>query len=249
MNRKLVKQWIPRLLVVATLAATGVATAQQDSPMMGERDMSATMQSGQMGYGGMGMMGGGMMDMMMGGGPGGGMGMMGGGGMMGGMGPGGGMGMMGMGGPGMGMMGGGMGMGPGMGMMGGMGPVWMLDLTDEQRDKIEKIQDDVRRKNWDTYGKIMDEQAKLRDLYAGETVDPKKVGAVYGGIAKLQQQVIEANVEAHNRVQAVLTKEQKEQLRQWSRGGMGGRGMMGPGGRGPGSRPGGTGMGPGMMNR
>ncbi|MEW6330499.1 MAG: Spy/CpxP family protein refolding chaperone [Pseudomonadota bacterium] len=223
MNRKLIKQWIPRMLVVATLAATGVViAAEQGSPMMNNRDMPTNMQPGQMGGGGMGMMGGGMMDMMMGGGPGGGMG------------------MMGMGGPGMGMMGG--------GMMGGMGPVWMLDLSDEQRDKIEKIQDDTRRKNWDTYGKIMDEQAKLRDLYTGETVDPKKVGAAYAGIAKLQQQVIESGVEAHNRVQAVLTKEQKEQLRQWRRGGMGGRGMMGPGGRG-GYGPGGMGMGPGMMNR
>jgi len=224
MNSKQIKQWMPRVLVVATLAATGVVAAQQDSPMMGEGDMSPYMQAGRMGYGGygmgpgggMGMMGGGMMDMMMGG-SGGGMGMMGG------------------------------------GMMGGMGPLGMLDLSDEQRGKIEKIQDDTRRKNWDTYGKIMDEQSKLRDLYSGETVDPKKVGAVYGGISKLQQQVIEANVEAHNRVQAVLTKEQKEQLKQWSRGGMGGRGMMGPGGRGgygPGNMPrSGMGMGPGMMNR
>ena len=241
MKRKLIKQWMPRILVVATLAATGaVIAADQNGSMMSDRDMSTYMQPGQMGYGmgpggGMGMMGGGMMDMMMGGGPGGGMG----------------MGMMGMGGPGMGMMGGGMMGGMGMGPGGGMGPVWMLDLTDEQRDKIEKIYDDVRRKNWDTYGKIMDEQSKLRDLYSGDTVDPKKVGAIYAGISKLHQQVIEANVEAHNRVQAVLTKEQKEQLRQWSRGGMGGRGMMGPGGRGgygPGNRPSG-GMGPGMMNR
>lgn len=240
MNGKLIKQWMPRVLVVAVLTAAGVAAAQQDGAMMGDRDMSPYMQSGQMGYGGgMGMMGGGMMDMMMGGGPGGGMGMMGGGGMMGGMGmgPGGmGMGMMGMGGAGM-----------------GMGPVWMLDLTDEQRDKIEKIHEDTRRKNWDTYGKIMDEESKLRDLYAGEIVDAKKVGAAYAGIAKLHQQVIEANVEAHNRVQAVLTKQQKEQLRQWRRGGMGGRGMTGPGSRGgygPSSMPrGGMDMGPGMMNR
>lgn len=220
MNRKSVKQWLPRALAVATLAATGVVAAQPDSPMMGDQDAAPCMQPGRMGYGGygmgpgggMGMMGGGMMDMMMGGGTG-----------------------------GMGMMGGGMGMGgPGMGMMGGMGPVWMLDLSDEQRDKIGKIHDDVRRKNWDTYGKIMDEQAKLRDLYAAETVDPKKAGAVYAGIARLQQQVIESGVEAHNRVQAVLTKEQQEQLRQWRRGGMGGRGGYGPGG---------MGMGPGMMGR
>lgn len=231
MNSKQIKQWMPRVLVVATLAATGaVIAAEESGPMMSDRDMPTTMQPGQMGYGGYGMGPGGGMGMM-GGGPGGGMGMMGGGGMMGGMGMG----------------------GPGMGMMGGMGPVWMLDLSDEQRGKIEKIQDDTRRKNWDTYGKIMDEQAKLRDLYSGETVDPKKVGAVYAGIAKLQQQVIESSVEAHNRVQAVLTKEQKEQLKQWSRGGMGGRGMMGPGGRGgygPGNmQRGGMGMGPGMMDR
>jgi Spy/CpxP family protein refolding chaperone len=217
MNRKFVKQWLPRALAVAALAAPGAVAAQQDGSMMGADDMPPCMQQGRMGYGmgpggGMGMMGGGMMDMMIGGGPGG-MGMMGGGGMM--------------------------GMGPGMGMM-GMGPVWMLDLSNEQRDKIEKIHDDARRKNWDTWGKIMDEQAKLRDLYAAETVDPKKAGAVYAGIARLQQQVIESSVEAHNRVQAVLTKEQKEQLRQWRRGGMGGRGGYGPGG---------MGMGPGMMGR
>jgi Spy/CpxP family protein refolding chaperone len=229
MNRKHIKQWIPRLLVAATLSATGgVLAAEQGGPMMSDRDMSTNMQPGQMGSGGcMGMMG------------------MGGSGM--GMGPGGGMGMgmMSMGGPGMGMMGG-MGMGPG----GGMGPVSMLDLTDEQRNKIENIHDDVRRKNWDTYGKIMDEQSKLRDLYSGETVDAKKAGVVYGNISKLQQQVFETNIEAHNRAQAVLTKEQKEQLKQWSRGGMGGRGMMGPGGYGPGNKPsGGMGMGPGMMNR
>lgn len=40
MNRKLIKQWIPRMLVVATLAATGVAIAAgQGSPMMNDRDM------------------------------------------------------------------------------------------------------------------------------------------------------------------------------------------------------------------
>lgn len=111
----------------------------------------------------------------------------------------------------------------------------------------------MRRKNWDTYGKIMDEQARLHDLYSGETVNAKKAGAIYGSVSKLQQQVFETNIEARNRVQAVLTKEQKEQLKQWSRGGMGGRGMMGPGGRGgygPGNMPqGGMGMRPGMMNR
>jgi Spy/CpxP family protein refolding chaperone len=164
-----------------------------------------------------------------------------------GMGPG----MMGMG--GMGMMGGGMmdmmmG-GGGMGMMGGgmmgMGPLGMLDLTAEQRAKINKLTDEHRRKDWDTLGKIMDEQAKLRDLYAADTPDPKKIGAVYGGIARYRQQMIEANVELQNAIEATLTREQREELKQMRRGGMPGMGMGMGRGQGPGGQ---RGMpGPGMM--
>jgi Spy/CpxP family protein refolding chaperone len=162
-----------------------------------------------------------------------------------GMGPGmmGGYGGYGMG-PGMMGMGPGMMGGYGMGMM-GMGPGMMwgydaLNLTDEQRAKIEKILDAERKQHWSVMGKMLDEQNKLRDLYAQETPDPKKVGAVYGEMAKLRQQMIEAHVQASNEVQQVLTKEQREQLRQWNRGGWG----WGP--RGPAAgRPGAPG--PGMM--
>lgn len=159
-------------------------------------------------------------------------------------------------GSGMGTMGGGMGMmdmgggmGSGMMMGGGMGPLHMLDLTDDQRTQISKIHDEHRKKNWDTMGKIMDEQAKLRDLYNAETPDPKKIGAAYGGMAKLQQQMIESHVESMNRMQALLTQEQKNQLKQWHRGmGGAGAGSRGPasgsrGQMGPGSMPG------GMMGR
>jgi Spy/CpxP family protein refolding chaperone len=173
-------------------------------------------------------------------------------GMMGGMGTMGGMGMMGGGGMmGPGMMGGqgGMGMGPGMsggmGMMGGMGmgmgPFAMLDLTDEQRTKIAKIQEDVRKRHWNTQGKILDEQARLSELYAAEKPDSKQVGQAYSNMAKLQQEVIEANVQAQNQMLDVLTKEQREQLSQMRRG-VWGQGPMGGRGYGPG-----RGMGPGMM--
>jgi Spy/CpxP family protein refolding chaperone len=149
-------------------------------------------------------------------------------------------GMMGMG-PGMGMMGMGGGMGPGM--MGGgmgMGPLAMLNLSDEQRGKINKIQDELHKKNWDTQGKILEESTKLRDLYDADTPDPKKISAVYERIYALKRQTIEASIEAHNKMRAVLTKEQQEQLKNWRRGGMG----MGPGGYGPRGMPG-----PGMMGR
>ncbi len=167
------------------------------------------------GYSGMGMMGPGMMG-------GGGAGM-----MSGGM-----MDMM-MGG---GMMGGG-GMGMGPGMMGG-GMMGMLNLTDEQRTKINKIFDDSRKKNRDLYGKIEDESVKLRDLYDTDTPDAKKIGAVYDKIFDLKRQAIVAGIEAQNKARGVLTKEQQEQLKSFRRGG-----MMGPGG---GYGPRGS-YGPGMM--
>jgi len=138
---------------------------------------------------------------------------------------------------GQGMMGGGM-MGQGMmdddmmGMMGGMmhgsGPIGMLDLTDDQRAKINKIQDEQRKKNWDAMGKIMDEQSKLRDLYAADKRDPKIIGAVYGTIFNLKRQMIEATIDAQNRMEALLTDQQRQELKQSRRGTGGSR--MGPGG-------------------
>jgi Spy/CpxP family protein refolding chaperone len=149
--------------------------------------------------------------------------------MMGGYGMGMGGGMMGMGmtgGGGMGMMGGG-----GMGMMGGdgLGMFGMLDLTDEQRTKISKIHDDLRKQHWAMMGKMMDEQNALRDLYQADVLDAKKIGAVYGNLGKLRQQMAETHVEAKNKIHALLTPEQRDQMRQWRRGGCGPMGMRPPG--------------------
>jgi Spy/CpxP family protein refolding chaperone len=201
--------------VAATLLFAAPAGAQPPGGVSQE-EMQKMMQQRQAGYGGpgmgpgatmggggMGMMGGGMMDMMMGDGMGG-------------------MGMMGMG-PGT-MMGG--------GMMGGLGMLGMLDLTDEQRAKIRKIEDEQRKKNRELYGKIEDESVKLRDLYDADTPDARKIGAVYDKIFDLKREAIVAGIDAHNKARAVLTKEQQEQLKGLRRGKMpmGPRGgMMGPG--------------------
>jgi len=138
---------------------------------------------------------------------------------------------------GYGMMGG-QGMGPGMmggyggghGMMGGygMGPYAMLDLSDDQRSKINKIHDAERKQHWAIMGKMMDVENKQRDLLAQSEPDPKKVGAAYAEMAKLRQQMLESHVQANNDMQKLLTKEQREQMQQWHRGMRGGpRGMMG----------------------
>jgi Spy/CpxP family protein refolding chaperone len=148
-------------------------------------------------------------------------------GMMGGygMGPG----MMGGYGMGQGMMGG-YGMGPGMmggygmghGMMGGygmgqgmMGDYWGigLDLTDEQQAKVNKIQDETRKSHWALMGEMMNQQARLRDLNLAPKRDSAAIDAASKEIGQLQQKMYNASVEAHKRMEAVLTKEQQEKLR------------------------------------
>lgn len=136
----------------------------------------------------------------------------------------------GQGGYGPGMMGGGYGhgmmgnYGPGQGgygpgMMGG-GPQSMLDLNDEQRGKVNQIRDESRRKNWDTMGKLLDERARMRELMTADKQDPGAIGKQSMKIADLRRQLLEAQIDAHNRIEALLSKEQKEQLRSWRRGWM-----------------------------
>lgn len=150
-----------------------------------------------------------------------GMGMMGGPGMMGGCGYGmmGGSGMMGMGMHGMG----------GSGMMGmGMHGMGMVGLSDAQQEKMRTIRRETRKAHFALMEKIMGEQEKLADLYGADRPDSKKIGAVYGRMFAMQRQMIESRVDAHNRMEALLTKEQREHMQQWRQGmGMWGRGGMG----------------------
>jgi len=118
-----------------------------------------------------------------------------------------------------GMMGGGM---MSRGMMGGLGlgPLQALDLNEQQQTRINQIRDETRRKNWDTMGKLLDEQARLRDLLAAEKRDPAAIGKQSMKMADLRRQLLEASIESHNRIEAVLSKEQKDQLRSYRRGWM-----------------------------
>jgi len=180
--------------------------------MMGGGGYGPGMMGGGMGPGyGMGPMGmmGGMMNMMGGGCP---MGMMGGD-----MGPG-------MSGYGPGMMGGGMGYGMGPGMMagwaGGMGPMATLDLSDTQTAQLEKIQTESMKKQRSLMRQMWEAQEKLGDLFDAENRDPAAIGKAYGKLADVQRQALEARIEAGNKAAAVLTKEQKAQMRRGFGGGM-----------------------------
>jgi len=119
----------------------------------------------------------------------------------------------------MGMMGG-YGMGPGMmggmGMMGlGLGPIARLDLDDSQRAQVLKIDDDLRRKNWDVMGKMQDEMAKMRDAWWSGKRDRGAILAAYKRMSDLRLTMLENSLEARDRAEALLTPQQRDQLRRF----------------------------------
>lgn len=136
-----------------------------------------------------------------------------------------------------------MGRGMGMGMMnmmgGGMGmmdmgsAMGMLDLSDEQQKKIAKIQERVRADYWQRMNAMHDVMEAMRGEMMKDPADPEAVAKAFDKMAGLRREAIKSQVQAHNEVRAVLTKEQREQM----------RGMMGPG---MGMMEGGMGM---MMGR
>ena len=134
-------------------------------------------------------------------------------GMMGGYGPGG----YGMG-PGMmGGYGGGYGMGPGT--MGGYGGGYGIpDLTSEQRAKIAQIQDEFGRRQWELMDR-MHQQWGTGDVYRDGVLDEKAARKAYEVMAEARKQMFENSLEAQKRIDAALTKQQREQMRR----GWGGR--------------------------
>lgn len=131
------------------------------------------------------------------------------------------MGMMGGYGMGPGMMGGrGWSMGPGMmggmGMMGpGLGPIARLDLDGGQRAQVLKIEDDLRRRNWDVMGKMQDEMAKMRDAWWSGKRDRAAILAAYKRMSDLRLTMLENSLDARDRAEALLTPQQRDQLRRF----------------------------------
>ncbi len=110
-----------------------------------------------------------------------------------------------------------MGMGPGMmgpGMMGGYGAgPGMIDLTEQQQNNMAQIQEEVRKKHWDLMGKMNAEQMKLQQLYYSGKRDSAAIEAQHKKIYQLQREMDESRMDAQGRMDALLTKEQKDQRR------------------------------------
>jgi Spy/CpxP family protein refolding chaperone len=138
-----------------------------------------------------------------------------------------------------GMMGGGYGYGPGMmgggygygpGMMGGYGPgmrgaygpgmgyggvLSALKLTDEQQQKIFDMQEQNRRKNFDTMSKMRSEVFKLRRMLNAENIDSKAVVEQQKKVDDLRRETLAVRLESRKEMEKVLTPEQRKQLRQF----------------------------------
>jgi len=144
-------------------------------------------------------------------------------GMMGGYGPGymgpGAMGGYGPGhmGPGMGGYGPGYGMGPGM--MGGYGPGYgmlgQLNLSPDQWSKINAIQGDLAKTQWGLAGKMHNEAIKLQELLNADTRDRNAISEQYKKLQNIREQRFEARVDAQEKMDGVLTTEQKNELRRF----------------------------------
>lgn len=117
-------------------------------------------------------------------------------------------GMMGFGMPGRGMMGGYYGCGPGNG-----GWTGDLNLTRAQRSRINAIVDQTRKAHWVLMGKMLDQQATLRDLYAAPAQNQQAIDAGYQTMRDLRRQMYSTSADAQKRIETVLTPEQRGKLR------------------------------------
>ena len=184
MKRLLVRSIVPALLLASGVALAQPAPAPAQPPAWGPA---------MMGPGGP-MMGGPGAGPRGGYGPWQGMG----GGMMGGGGHGGG-------GRGVGVMGG--------GMLGVAGPALAaLGLDEAQRNEVVKIGDELRKKRWAVAGQMQDEMAKIRDAAWSGKRDRAAILAAHKRMSELGQQQLESSLDAAERIDKVLTPEQRQQL-------------------------------------
>lgn len=110
-----------------------------------------------------------------------------------------------------GMMG---GYSPGHGMEHGYGAFRGLNLSDDQKSRIAKIRKAARTKHLTLMNEMMDAQDKLQELYDAEKQDSAAINKQYKVIEDLRRQMVDSSVETHNQISDILTKEQRDKLRE-----------------------------------
>jgi hypothetical protein len=122
---------------------------------------------------------------------------------------------------------------PGVGAPGAdpLAPFQRLDLSEPQRERLGRLADELRKRQWEIQGKVMDRESDLRRLGEEQRKAMK-------ALQDLQGQLGQVVTDAVKRASEVLTEEQRQRLQ--------------GGGAGPGTSTGrraGSGSGGGMGSR
>lgn len=118
---------------------------------------------------------------------------------------------------GQGMMGGGYGMGSGM--MSGYtnGAYAGLDLTPEQQKAMATIQEEASKVMWQHMGTMHGQEYRMQGMYGSGPVDEAAARKSFQTMADTQKAMFELQLDARKKVDAVLTKDQREKLsRYWA---------------------------------
>jgi len=130
-----------------------------------------------------------------------------------------------------GMMGGGGGYGMGPGMMGGgggygMGPGMMgggyaadalmgLDLSAEQRKQIAQIQQETAKSRWQLMGTMHSQESHMHGMFDAGPLDEAAARKAFDSMAATHKAMFELSLGARKRIDAILTPDQREQLRRY----------------------------------
>jgi len=102
--------------------------------------------------------------------------------------------------------------GPGMGMMPGYGPgTWDQgqqryphELTDEQRQRLQRIQREHQERNWELMDRMREEQRRLYRLDQAPTPDWDAIEKSTRRLGELRQQMIERELQTQRRTHELL---------------------------------------------
>jgi Spy/CpxP family protein refolding chaperone len=100
----------------------------------------------------------------------------------------------------------------------------MLDLSEDQKTKIEDIRLQFEKNQIQSSNQIREKQAQLRTLLTQDNVDKTKVFGLIDDIGNLRTEGWKARTEAHIKIRSLLTDKQKVQFDQHPGGSFGPRG-------------------------
>lgn len=105
---------------------------------------------------------------------------------------------------------------PGRGAIAGINPAALaaLNLTEEQRAKVTEVQRGLQRAQWARMGALRELRWKHRDALDAPDFDPDAARKQYEAMAAIRKEMFEASLDARLRIEAVLTREQRQQLHQ-----------------------------------